>query len=229
MGFRLAAMIPFLLSAPYSNAADQEVESLLAKMRQVYSSAKTAHVVVKTTARRFGDQAVTTDLTYKREMKIAAKVYNLPTLKGKVWNYVCNGKDVSLDDLAGHVQRTTFDPDFIPMPINLEAMSFWDWKRQLSTSKGSNMEFSTFKLAKDVAWNNKKWTMLEETANGQKVFARYYIDPKSSLIYRVQVFDLVGRQQRLETVVIKLELNRPVNDAYFRLREPTKSPMKRID
>jgi outer membrane lipoprotein-sorting protein len=229
MSFRSVLAVYLSLISACAICADREVERLLAKMREAYRTTKTAHVVVKTTARRFGSQAVTTDLTFKREQKIAAKVYNLPSLKGKVWNYVCDGKQVSLDDLGGNVQRTKFDPDFIPMPINLEAMSFWDWKRQLSTGKGSNMEFSTFKLFTNVPWNNKKWTVLEETANAQKVFARYYIDQKSNLIYRVQVFDIEGRQQRLETTVAKIELNLSVNDKVFRLREPSKSPPKRIE
>ena len=229
MGFRSVLAIQLSLISACALGADREVESLLSKMRDAYRTAKTAHVVVKTTARRFGGQAVTTDLTFKRDLKIAAKVYNLPSLKGKVWNYVCDGKEVSLDDLGGNVQRTKFDPDFIPMPINLEAMSFWDWKRQLATGKGTNMEFSTFKLSMDVPWNNKKWTVLEETAHGQKVFARYYIDRKTSLIYRVQVFDIEGSQQRLETIVTKLELNVPVSDRVFKLREPTKAKPRRIE
>jgi hypothetical protein len=114
--------------------------------------------------------------------------------------------------------QSNFDLDAIPIPVNLEVMSFWDWKRQLSTSPGSNMETSKFKLKLNVPWNGKKWTLLQETAYGQGVYADYYIDPKTSLIYRVCVFDLQKSQVRTETAVVKLERDVKVNPSIFKVK-----------
>ncbi|HJP83998.1 MAG TPA: hypothetical protein VJ835_10890 [Fimbriimonadaceae bacterium] len=202
-----------LAVAALSQTADPEVEKLLAKMRQVYSSAKTAHIVVKTTAPRFGNQAVTTDVTYMKDRKIYAKVTG-PTKR----IFISDGKRISFDDLSGNTMQSNFDLDAIPIPVNLEVMSFWDWKRQLSTSPGSNMETSKFKLKLNVPWNGKKWTLLQETAYGQGVYADYYIDPKTSLIYRVCVYDLQKSQLRTETNVVKLERDVKVNPALFKVK-----------
>jgi hypothetical protein len=114
------------------------------------------------------------------------------------------------------------------MPINLEVMSFWDWKRQLSTDPGSNMEESKFKLVQGESWNGKKWTVLEETAYGQNVFVRYFVDPSSSLIYRVLVYDLGRTKLQVETVVKKLERNIKVDPKKFEIKAEINSSRHRV-
>ena len=209
-----------VLLATMAFGADEDVEKLLAKMREAYSGTKTARVVVRTTGSRFGKDPITTVLTYMKERKIYAKISGQSSFPGKSRVFISDGKKVSIDDLSGNVQQADFNLDFIPMPINLEAMSFWDWKRQLSTAEGANMNESKFRLRKDVSWNDKTWLVLEETAYGQNVYAEYYIDPKTSLIYRVLVYGLKDDRRgklSLETVVTKLERNIRVDAKLFKV------------
>lgn len=214
----LVALIAGLLAAT-SFGADQEVEKLLARMREVYSGTKTAKMVIKTTGPRFGKSVITTELTYMKERKIFAKLSGFESLKGRTRTFVSDGQRVSVDDFTGSVRQLDFDLDFIPMPVNLESMSFWDWKRQLSTTVGSNMHESTFKLRKDVSWNNKTWIVLEEKADEQKVSVDYFIDPKTALIHRVQVYDFNKKILSTETVLTKLERNIKVDGSLFKLKK----------
>ncbi len=211
----VAILLGLLAATPF--AADQEVEKLLGRMREVYSSTNSARLVIKTTGPRFGKSTITTDLTFMKEQRIHAKLSGFESLKGRTRIFTCDGKKVSVDDFAGNPQLLDFNPDIIPIPINLEAMSFWDWKRQLSTAKGANMEHSSFKLRKDVRWSNRSWWVLEEKAEGQDVYVDYYIDPTTALIHRVQVYDLQKKNLITETVVAKLERNVKVDPNIFKV------------
>jgi|GEM_PF-3232597 len=187
-------------------------------MRATYKETKTAHVVLKSTNSRFGKN-LTVDVFYMRERKIHATIEGLPSMHGKTWQFTSNGDEVQYDDLSGNVQSGDFDLDNIPMPVNLEVMSFWDWERQLSTASGGNMERSRFKLVKNESWNGKKWTVLEETAYAQDVFVRYFIEPSSSLIYRVLVYDLSKDSLRQETTVTKLDRNIKLSKRMFEIKD----------
>lgn len=209
--------LSMLLVAPVI-AADKEVEAVLAKMRDAYSGTKTVRMTIKTSGTRFGKETITTDLVYMRERKIYAKMTGAGPFTGKPRLFVSDGKNVSFNDLSGNVQKSQFDLDLIPIPVNLEAMSFWDWKRQLSTTPGSNMEKSQFKLVKSAAWNGRQWILLGEKALGQNVYVDYYIDPKTFLIQRVQVYDLQKKQLRFETVVAKIEQNVKVDPNLFKVQ-----------
>lgn len=226
MNLRFAAAGLLIWAASLSLGADREVEELLSKMRSVYSGSKTAHVLVTATSVRFGKNPIKVDLYYASPRKIKAKVDGLPSMRGKTWHYVSDGKRVASDDFTGTPQVGSWDPDSFQMPINLEVMSFWDWKRQLSTTEGSNMEKSQFKLIKGESWNGKKWTVLEETAYGQGVFVRYFIDPSSSLIYRVLVYDLGRTKLQVETVIKKIERNIKVDPKMFEIRVEISAPSR---
>jgi outer membrane lipoprotein-sorting protein len=207
-----------LAAASVSFAKDDEVEKLLSRMREVYSSTKTARITVKTSGPRFGRETVTTEVTYMRERKIYAKLSGSAAAQGRARIFISDGQKVSVEDLSHNVQVSRFDPDFIPIPVNLEVMSLWDWKRQLSTEEGANMEHSEMRIRKGVKWNGKEWWVLEETANGQNVYVDYHIDPKTALIHRVQVFDLKKKQLRTEMVVSKLERNVRVDPGLFKVK-----------
>ena len=207
--------------APFSNAADPDVEKLLARMRQVYSTTNTAKITVRTTGLRFGKSQITSEIIYMKERKIRAKISSSGSAVGRTRLFISDGEKYSADDLSGNVQHGKFDLDSIPIPINLEAMSFWDWKRQLSTSPGANMELSKFKLESGVKWYGKEWIVLSETAHGQNVYVDYFVDPKTALIYRVQVYDLQKKQLRVETVVMNLDRNISVDPALFKIKAKT--------
>jgi len=220
--------LTLILAAPLL-AADKEVEALLAKMREAYSSTKSAKMTVKTSGLRFGKETLTTEIAYMRDRKIYAQTTGAGPFTGKPRTFVSDGANISYSDFSGNIQKMKFDLDLIPIPVNLEAMSFWDWKRQLSTSPGSNMEKSQFKLANGKEWNGKRWTVLGEIAHGQNVYVDYYIDPKTSLIYRVQVYDLERKQLRIETVVTRLERNVKLDSGQFKVKAgPGGSTPKKI-
>ncbi|MBC8064474.1 MAG: hypothetical protein H7Y17_06570 [Chlorobia bacterium] len=211
--------------------ADQEIEKLLARMREAYSGAKTARVTVKTTGLRFGKDTIVSDMTYMKERKIYTKISGNSSFPGRSRLFISDGVKVQVDDLSGNTQLSDFNLDFIPFPINLEAMSFWDWKRQLSTAPGANMNKSVMKLKKGVKWNGKDWLVLEETAHEQGVYVDYHIDPKTAFIHRVQVYDLKKKELRTEMVVSRLEINPRVDAKIFKLKAkggPT-SIRKRIE
>jgi len=232
MNVRFLAAGLLVWTASFALGADKEVEELLAKMRSVYSGTKSAHIVVKTTNTKLGEKPIVVDLYYMRERKIRASVQGISSLRGKTYRYTSNGSRIAYDDLSGNIQYGAFSLD-VPIPINLEALSFWDWKRQLSTSRGSNMENSQFKIIRDEQWNKKRWTVLEETAYGQDVFVRYFLDPSTSMIYRVVVYDLARKEIRQETTVTKLERNVRVDSKMFEVKEgrsPTefRRPLNRL-
>jgi len=80
----------------------------------------------------------------------------------------------------------------VGLPVNLESLCFFDWDQQLSTAGGRNMSGSTFKILLNQTWKGKKWTVLQETAAAQKVVCRYFIDPKTFLIWRTITVDMPG-------------------------------------
>lgn len=198
--------------------ADPEIEKLLAKMREAYSKAKTARIVVKTSGPRFGKDTIVSDVTYMKERKIYAKISGNSSFPGRSRLFISDGAKVQVDDLSGNSQLSDFNLDFIPFPINLEAMSFWDWKRQLSTANGANMHSSVMKLKKGIKWSNKDWLVLEETAHEQGVYVDYHIDPKTAFIHRVQVYDLKKQQLRTEMVVARLDINPRVDPKIFKVK-----------
>lgn len=218
MNARFLAAGLLVWAASFALGADKEVEALLAKMRSIYSGTKSAHVVVKTTNNKLGSKPITVDMYYMAGRKIRASVDGIASRHGKTYRYTSNGSRVAYDDFAGNVQYGDFSLD-VPIPVNLEAMSFWDWKRQLSTSPGSNMQDSRFRIKSNEPWNGKKWTVLEETAYGQDVFVRYFLDPSTAMIYRVVVYDLARKEIRQETIVQKLERNVRVDPKMFEVKE----------
>lgn len=228
MKIRVLMAALMVAATSFAFAEDEEVEKLLARMREVYSSTRTAKITVKTSGPRFGKETVTTDITYMKERKIYAKLTGTHVAPGGARFFISDGQKVSVEDLSKNVQAGRFDLDFIPIPVNLEVMSFWDWKRQLSTAPGANMEESEMKLRKGVQWSGKEWWVLEETANGQNVYVDYYIDPKTALIHRVQVYDLRRKQLRTETVVTKIERNVRVDPNLFKVKSQYKVE-KKID
>jgi len=201
--------------APAPEPLDTEVDKLLASMRTAYQAANSASIRVKSRV-KVGDEWVTSMVTAYYEkpnrLNMAFKV------KDVLLNRVSDGKKVyTWVDLAS-IRTEEVDADTLSndAPINLEIMSFFDWKRQLSTSPGANMEKSKFKVIKSESWNGKSWIVLEESAHGQSVFVRYYIDPSTYLIWRCDVRDLEKRSGFLETEVVELTLNPKLEAALFK-------------
>jgi len=208
MTMRSLAASVLALAASAAFAADKDVEEILRVLRQNYSTAKTARLEVQSYMRELGDlQLLTTQLQYSKPGKFRM-VTRGPSMDANALLMVCDGKSSYTKDPNGKETREKFDPDKIATPVNLEALCFWDWKRQLSTAKGDNMNASQLRLLKRETWKDKDYMVLEEKAPKSGVFVRYYIDPAKKFIVRTAVYSLEDASVLLQDhKVTKFELN----------------------
>jgi hypothetical protein len=119
----------------------------------------------------------------------------------------------------GGRSQWNYDPDSLigPAAVNLESICFWDGERQLSTRKGGNMHDSKLVLVKGASWNGKIWNVLEESAPTMGVFVQYYIEPRTSLIWRTVVQTVDRKRIRSEYAIQSIELDVPLQKALFKI------------
>lgn len=218
MTIRAIAVSMLALSATASFAADKDVEDILRVLRQNYSNAKSARLEVQSFMRELGDAyPLTTTVQYSKPGKFRM-VTKGESMGASSLLMVSDGKTSYTKDPAGKVTREKFDPDKVASPINLESLCFWDWKRQLSTAKGDNMNASELRLLKRETWKDKDYMVLEEKAPKSNVFVRYYIDPVKKFIVRTAVYSLEDASIMLQDhKVTKFELNPKVDPAVLKL------------
>lgn len=213
---RVALALIALVGGRAMATGTPEVEALLAKMRTAYSSVKSAHL--SCTFEQFGGGKKVTmksECSYLAPSDFRMVSTGLSQLKSNGYVVVADGKWIRVDGLPGGTVRQMygFQNMVIDMPqTNLEVFSFWDWRRQLSTEQGANMSKSTFRLGQD-SWNGKTYTVLEETASPVRV--RYFIDPKTSLIWKVEQYNLKSKSPYLICSIDKMELNAKVDAKQF--------------
>lgn len=187
-------------------------------MRQAYQSANTATMQSKTKT-RIDEKEETFDIhmDYGKPNQIRMVF----AFRGQEVTKISDGKKIYIVVGQGkaHEEKLTLDGLGGDAPINLEAMAFFDWKRQLSTSPGANMSESKFKIVLSEEWNGRSWIVLEETAHGQNVFVRYFVDPKTFFIWKCDVKSLDKKKQIMTTEVQKLLLNPKLDTKTF---EPPK-------
>lgn len=194
---------------------ESEVDKLLASMRTAYQSAESATLKVQSKV-KIGEDWVSSAVTMHYEkpfrMNLTFKV------KDVTMHRVSDGRNVYTWVDPKEIDSDQVDADSLgnDAPINLECLSFFDWKRQLSTAAGANMEKSKFKLIMSETWNGRTWIVLEESAHGQSVFVRYFIDPSTYLIWRCDVRDLEKKSAFMETVVTELTINPKLNASLFK-------------
>ncbi|MBX3118423.1 MAG: hypothetical protein KF784_05110 [Fimbriimonadaceae bacterium] len=215
--FAIATMVMAIASTVW--AQNSQAEQLLSDMRAAYQKPQTIHIKTQATLLMEAAKSPQTmhfDLTFKRPYKVYCKVTQFPGQEGKDIYWVTDGKTLKSTGPEG-TRKGTIKPDEIGKgwPINLECLSFWDSDRQLSTKAGANMEKSKFVILENEAWNGKEWTVLEETAFGQDVFVRYFIDPKTFYIWRCEVWDLERKTARYDIKVTELEIDPVVDDKIF--------------
>lgn len=220
---RLVLAAVALAMASLSLAADKDVEDLLGHMRDAYKAVKAAKFTV-VTSRPDSDgknQDITTDFLYKPTNMIKFTINGLPGSDGKTATIVTDGKKIGGEGMAEGAEKRDFSFDEIErgMPANLEAMSFWDWDRQLSTKEGANMNKSAFAIVKDEKWDDKSYTVLEETAKEQNVFVRYFIDPTTYFIKRTMVFNLDDKAKPTsDSKITKFETDADISDSEFTVK-----------
>jgi outer membrane lipoprotein-sorting protein len=171
--------------AAVSFAADKEVEELLAKMRTKYRDIGSVTFTMEATVTApNGDVTVKMDGGFKSPNLMYADI----SAEGETAKVVCDGvKIYAVAADSKQVMEIAYNVDnmgAVLMGANLEIINFYDWKRQLSTAAGDNMHDSKLSLRKNVKWNNKTWTVLEESAPTVDVYVEYYIDPKTNLVWR---------------------------------------------
>jgi outer membrane lipoprotein-sorting protein len=206
----IIALISVFACTSMAAPAPKEIEDLLGKMRKAYSSITTADMEVR--VKRFtpsGQQSGRFSVKFESPnmLRYVGDVGKLHVEK------YSNGKVVVLIQNATRTSDKMVNVGTLSanLPGNLEWLCLFDWKRQLSTtppkgqtSGGNTMAFSTFKLIPSEAWNNKKWIVLEETAKQLDSKVRYFVDPKTFFMWKVDVFSVANKQQVLQTQVTKL-------------------------
>jgi len=201
-----------------AHAADAEVEALLSKMRNVYKQTKTATFTTET---KLGDNVIVSNFSFSGPAKIHVE-FTIPTPQGAKASVVeiTDGKTIYLKlPTQTEFQQKPFTANDLDsdLAVNLESICFYDWEKQLSTEKGKNMEHSTFKILPGQEWDGKKWTVLEETSSTDKVLCSYYIDPKTSLIWRTTVKALAGgdKSAEMDCKITKMNLGVKLDDSIF--------------
>ncbi len=177
-----------LLLPASARTGDKKVEDLLARMRTAYSAIKSANY---TTECLQGGQTFISKYTYTSPANVKVTITS-PTDKklGAGVIVTTDGQMIRImTPTAPKELKEKFSPDLFDSNLvgNLESLCFWDYKRQLSTAKGMNMEHSVFKLEVGTIWHGKKWTVLQETAATQRIICSYYVDPSTNLICRTLV------------------------------------------
>lgn len=208
----LIALFPLMAAA---SADPIDAKTLVKKVHDAYAAVKSARVTMEATGYA-GDGKTGVTLLYAAPKKLKATVKGFAEGGGQT-TFTTTGGTVAITDPDGKQAKQEIDFDQLQLPCNLETMSFWDYQKQLSTDKGGNMETSVLKVVEKEKWNDKEWIVLEEDAPAQKVSVRYFIDPKTYLIWRTVTTPYSG-EQTFESWITKLELDVKVDDKEFKGR-----------
>jgi|CXWL01.1.fsa_nt_gi outer membrane lipoprotein-sorting protein len=205
-----------LLTANIAFAADEEVEKLLSAMRGAYKDAKSAKLTLKSTMLFEEKEASTVfEATFKGPDKLYMYTDSMFGADGK-FKVICDGKTIIVSSPEGKEELPYSIEELSGVgPVNLETLCFWDFKRQLNTGDDGNMRKSEFKISLDQDWNEKKWTILEETANEQGVLVKYWIEPKTHFIWKTEVADLATKTKFMTCEIQKMEIGLEVEDSLF--------------
>jgi hypothetical protein len=221
---RFPAAILCVCAASVALASPQpEVASLLGKMRAAYSSTKAAKLTTKTVIHGQGKSlTIASHVLFQPPLRIQVSSTGIPGVVGGTFKAISNGKNLFLAGLPGGAMTQPASIDTVERALpqfNLEVLCFWDFAKQLSTQPGGNMNHSTFALKKET-WKGKSWTVLEETAKAQNAFVRYFIDPKTSFIWRTLYMTLSSKAMRQEAWIELMEINKPVDSKAFTVPTP---------
>lgn len=211
-----AKAILLALTCQTAHAADPKVENLLLHMRNAYRAIKTAKF---TTVSHFGETVFINSFTYKAPSKIRLDI----TAPGKTdfkasLIKVTDGKKIWMKfPNAVEFKESAFSVDNFAanLPVNLESLSFFDSCKQLSTAPGKNMAHSQLQILPSQPWNGKRWIVLHEHAPDQKLDCKYFVDPKSFLIWRTVVRQDGNPSVYEDSQITHLQLGPTVSDNVF--------------
>lgn len=203
-------MISALASIALAHQASQAptAEELLAKMQFAYARARTALLFVHFEATDPSGFTAKGDVRFEflSPNRVRAGFKGLPN--GAVL-LVCDGKKIALLSGKGKQQVVAYSPTNLGrhLPTNLETIAFYDGAHELSTGKGGGMNGSKLEVLPNVEWNHRQWEVLRETSDEDQVRVDYYVDPKTSLIWRTLGEDLRTKKPFVDCQVQELELN----------------------
>ncbi len=183
-------------------------------MRKAYRETKTANFQTKSEIREAGQElTVVLDGQFMSPNKMKVSFTGVPS--GAVTLY-CDGAKVSVAIEGKVVRSMDYSLDSLGRSLfaNLETLCFFDWKRQLSTEQGGNMQKSKLKIVKED-WNGESWLVLEEHAPEQKVEVRYFVDPDTKFIWRTVATMIGDKQPFMDARIVKLELNPTIDEKVF--------------
>ncbi len=157
----------------------------------------------------------TADILFQAPNKLRAII---ALEKSKTTTVVCDGKQFTvLLPKGGWLKNYSPDELAKVLPLNVETLSLFNAKTELSASAGGGMEGSRLSLIKNEDWNGKKWDVLEERSKPDDVFDRYFIDPQTHLIWRVIDASLTSGKVYTETKVQSMTLGEPISAEKFQL------------
>lgn len=220
MHARAVGVVLSLGLAPWCLAASADVEALLANMRKAYAAVKSARLVTQTVRNGQGpsvNATVTTNYIAPLNVHFAIRgMHEAP--KGGQAVVVTDGKRIQYHGFSGPANEIRYQPDRlnVNLPINLETINFYDYKRQLSTERGGNMRRSSLKIVKGEVWKDKTWTVLEETVDN--LLIRYFVDPKTFLMHRTVMSGLKTKRLLMDAVIVDMRVNAPVDPKLFKLK-----------
>jgi outer membrane lipoprotein-sorting protein len=222
MRLRSLFVLTLLAASVASFAADPKVEELLGKMRDSYKAIKSAKFEVKSKLHREDKEfEATTNVLFKSPNKVSLELTPDDQEGDEHFTlyYRHDGKKMAAGEAKDKLQSREYSEDAFPEGMNLETIAFWDWDKQLNTAEDKNMHDSELKIVEDVEWDGKKWLTLEESAPKSEVFVRYYIDPKTNLIWRTEVKELDTMKAIDELWITKLETDVEIDDDEFKIDE----------
>jgi sugar lactone lactonase YvrE len=189
-------------------------EQLLEQMRRAYQGVRFARV--EFTFRRHLDRDKAQPqgvLLFAAPNRVRADM-EFPGF-GKITVCCDGGRITTLDsgEKAPDVRDYSARDLYQMVPANLEILCLYDWRKQLSTAPGGNMRGSKLHVIDREKWNDKEWTVLEETTDTLTV--RYFIALDSHLIWRTQIKERPSGETRYDGWLTRFEALDTVNDRQF--------------
>jgi outer membrane lipoprotein-sorting protein len=200
--------------APSAIAANQEVENLLAKIRNAYSSVKSAKY---STVVNFRNPPLHCTNYFLAPDKFRVD-FPAEGASGTT-SIISDGKTTYYLPAGQEMQHEPYDFEnfFKLSPGHVETFSYFEWKKLLVIGQGMGLDDSSLKVLPNQEWNGRNWTVLEETKTSEKQVYHYYVDPKTFLIWRTTSLPFGATAYRVDTQLTKLELGISVPASMFKV------------
>ena len=92
---------------------------------------------------------------------------------------------------------------------------FFDIDNVIATDKDGAFDGTSLDVH-DESWNDKNWTVVQETYSEQSIVRRFYIDPKTHLVWRITDSGTDDDKVQVEYEVKSIELNPKLEDDLFK-------------